>query len=65
MKDVSSPFGLVISNQRGHTPVFPGPGSDKPPINNDTVKEVSFYLKGVSIDNTPAANPINMLDHNC
>ncbi len=61
LKDVSSPFGLVISNQRGSTPTFPGPGSDKPPINNDNVKEVSFYLKGVSIDNTPAANPINIV----
>ncbi len=61
LKDVSSPFGLVISNQRGSTPTFPGPGSDKPPINNGNVKEISFYLKGVSIDNTPADNPINIV----
>ncbi len=61
LKDVSSPFGLVISNQRGSTPVFPGPGSDKPPINNGNVKEVSFYMKGVSIDNMPAVNPINII----
>jgi hypothetical protein len=61
LKDVSSPFGLVISNQRGSTPTFPGPDSDKPPINNGNVKEVSFYLKGVSIDNTPADNPINIV----
>ena len=70
LKDVSSPFGLVISNQRESTPISPGPDSDKPPINNDSdkppinngnVKEVSFYLKGISIDNTPAVNPINIV----
>ena len=49
LKDVSSPFGLVISNQRGSTPVFAGPGSDKPPMNNGNVNEISFYLKGISI----------------
>ena len=61
LKDVSSPFGLVISNQRGSTPIFPGPDSDTPPINNGNVKEVSFYLKGISIDNNPAVNPINIV----
>ena len=61
LKDVSSPFGLVISNQRGSTPISPGPDSDKPPINNGNVKEVSFYLKGVSIDNKLAVNPINIV----
>ena len=59
LKDVTSPFGLVISNQREGTPNFSQTGSDKPPMNNDNVKEVSFYLKGVSIDNMPATNPIN------
>ena len=65
LKNVTSPFGLVISNQRESAPMFPGPisddGSDKPPINNDNVKEVSFYLKGVSIDDMPAVNPINII----
>ena len=59
LKDVTSPFGLVISNQRGSAPISPGPNSDEPPIINDNVKEVSFYLKGISIDNNPAVNPIN------
>jgi len=61
LKDVTSPFGLVISNQREITHMFPGLGSDKPPINNANVKEVSFYLKGISIDDTPAVNPINII----
>ena len=61
LKNVTSPFGLVISNQRESTPIFPGLGSDKPPINNANVKEVSFYLKGISIDDTPAVNPINII----
>jgi hypothetical protein len=61
LKNVSSPFGLVISNQRESTPILPGSDSDKPPINNDNVKEVSFYLKGISIDDTPAVNPINII----
>jgi hypothetical protein len=70
LKNVSSPFGLVISNQRESTPFFPEPDSDKPPINNDSdnppinndnVKEVSFYLKGISIDNNPSVDPINII----
>ena len=61
LKGVSITFGLVISNQRGSTPIFPGPGSDKPPMNNGDVKEISFYLKGISIDNAPAVNPINII----
>jgi len=98
LKDVSSPFGFVISNQREGTNTFPGSGSDKlpfglgsmlfdkfsgilnqregtnifpgsgsgsgsdePPVNNDNVREVSFYLKGVSIDNMPAVSPINII----
>ncbi len=61
LKNVSSPFGLVISNQRESTPMFPGPASDTPPLNNENVKEVSFYLKGISIDNTPAVDPINTI----
>ena len=61
LKNVSSPFGLVISNQRGSTPTFSGPDSDEPPINNANMKEVSFYLKGISIDNNPAVNPINIV----
>jgi hypothetical protein len=61
LKNVSSPFGLVISNQRGSTPIFSGPDSDEPPINNANMKEVSFYLKGISIDNNPAVNPINIV----
>jgi hypothetical protein len=61
LKNVSSPFGLVISNQRESTPIFPELDSDKPPINNANMKEVSFYLKGISIDDTPAANPINII----
>jgi hypothetical protein len=85
LKNVTSPFGLVISNQRESTPVpgsdklpfgleilnqlgisnqresTPVPGSDTPPINNDNVKEISFYLKGISIDNLPAVNPINII----
>jgi hypothetical protein len=61
LKNVSSPFGLVISNQRESTDISSGPDSDKPPINNGNVKEVSFYLKGVSIDDTPAVNPINIV----
>ena len=58
LKNVTSPFGLVISNQREGTP---GPGSDKPPINNGNVKEVSFYLKGISLDDMPAVNPVNVI----
>jgi hypothetical protein len=61
LKNVSSPFGLVISNQRESTPSIPGFGSDTPPINNENVNEVSFYLKGISIDNTPAVDPINII----
>ena len=61
LKNVSSPFGLVISNQREITQIFSGPDSDKPPINNANIKEVSFYLKGISIDDTPAVNPINII----
>jgi hypothetical protein len=61
MKNVSSPFGLVISNQRESTPNFPELDSDKPPLNNENMKEVSFYLKGISIDDNPAANPINII----
>ncbi|HKR72580.1 MAG TPA: hypothetical protein VJR94_00560 [Candidatus Nitrosocosmicus sp.] len=95
LQDVSSPFGLVISNQREGGLIFPWPGFDKPPFglgsllfdefpeilkqrgispifpgdddsdtpppNNDNVKEVSFYLKGVAIDNMPATNPINII----
>ena len=59
---VSVPFGLVILPQRGGPPVTPGPSAgDNPPKNNPNVNQVSFYLKGVSIDNTPAANPINII----
>jgi hypothetical protein len=61
LKDVTGPFGLVISNHRGSNPIFPGPGSNKPPVNNGNVKEISFYLKGISIDNTLASNPINIV----
>ena len=90
LKNVTSPFGLVISNQRDGTPgpgsdifpfgvgsmlfdkfselnqregtnIFPSDNSDKPPMNNGNVKEVSFYLKGISIDNLPAINPVNIV----
>lgn len=93
LKDVTSPFGFVISNQREDTSNFPWPvsdkipfglgimdqfgilkpgkispnfpgmssSSDKPPINNGNAKEISFYLKGVSIDNMPAVNPVNIV----
>ena len=43
------------------TNILPKIASDKPPINNGNAKEVSFYLKGVSIDNKPADNPINIV----
>jgi hypothetical protein len=62
LKDVSSPFGIEISNHRGGPPIFPGVDeSHRPPPNNDNVKEVSFYLKGISIDNMPAVNAINFI----
>lgn len=61
LKDITSPFGLVISNQRGSAPIYPGPTSPTPPLNNGNAKDISFYLKGVSIDNIPAVNPINTI----
>ncbi|HET7345454.1 MAG TPA: hypothetical protein VFJ05_06255 [Nitrososphaeraceae archaeon] len=61
LKGITTPFGLVISNQRGSAPIFPGPDSDRPPLNNGNVKDISFYLKGVSIDTTPAVNPTNII----
>jgi hypothetical protein len=59
LKDITSPFGLMISNQRGSTPIFPGPASDKPPLNNRNAEDISFYVKGISVDDKSAANPIN------
>lgn len=61
LKDITSLFGLVISNQRGSAPIHPGPTSPTPPLNNGNAKDISFYLKGVSIDNIPAVNPINTI----
>ena len=57
---VTTPFALVISNQRGNIrDTLPDLDSDKPPMNNPDPKAISFYLKGVSLDNTAAVNPIN------
>jgi hypothetical protein len=60
LTNVSSPFALVISKQRGSTPIVPGPTSDRPPLNNANTNDISFYIKGVSIDNMPATQPINI-----
>jgi hypothetical protein len=59
LKDITSPFGLMISNQRGSTPIFPGPASDKPPLNNRDPEDISIYIKGISVDDKSAANPMN------
>jgi hypothetical protein len=56
---VSAPFGLAIANQKGNAPTSPGQPSDKPPPINSNVNDISFYVKGVSADTTPAANPLN------
>jgi hypothetical protein len=61
LKQVSSPFALLISKQRGSITILPGPTSDRPPLNNANIHDISFYVKGVSIDDIPAANPINIL----
>jgi hypothetical protein len=60
LKDITSPFGLMISNQRGSTPIFPGPASDKPPLNNRDPEDISIYIKGISVDDKSAANPMNI-----
>jgi hypothetical protein len=58
LKDVTSPFGVAISNQRGSTPII-NPPVEKTPLNNRDVKDISFYLKGISVDDKSADNPIN------
>jgi hypothetical protein len=58
LKDVTSPFGIAISNQRGSTPIT-NPPIEKTPLNNRDVKDISSYLKGISVDDKAADNPIN------
>jgi hypothetical protein len=58
LKDVTSPFGVAISNQRGSTPII-NPPIEKTPLNNRDVKDISSYLKGISVDDKAADNPIN------
>jgi hypothetical protein len=60
LNKVTTPFALVISNQRGDAPdALPTPSSDEPPNNNNNPDQISFYLKGVSLDDTAATNPLN------
>ena len=60
LNNVTTPFALVISNQRGEAPdALPTPSSDELPNNNNNPDHISFYLKGVSLDDTAATNPIN------
>jgi hypothetical protein len=58
LKNTISPFGLEISNQRSGIPIL-NPPIEKTPLNNRNAKDISIYLKGVSLDDNPAANPLN------
>ena len=51
LNNVTTPFALVISNQRGEAPdALPTPSSNELPNNNNNPDHISFYLKGVSLD---------------
>ena len=57
LKNTISPFGLEISNQRSGIPIL-NPPIEKTPLNNRNAKDISIYLKGVSLDDNPGSKSI-------
>jgi hypothetical protein len=59
LKGVTHPFGFIISKVRGASPQGPSTSAaTNPPLIDTNPSHIIFFLKGVTIDNNPALNPL-------
>ena len=54
---VTAPFGIIVSKDRHQTPPS-SPGKNRPPLDDKDPNHIVFFLKGVTIDNNLAVNPL-------
>jgi hypothetical protein len=59
LKGITHPFGFIISKVRSAAPQGPSTSAaTNPPLIDANPSHIIFFLKGVTIDNNPALNPL-------
>jgi hypothetical protein len=54
---VTAPFGIIVQKDRHQTPPS-SPGNNRPPLDDKDPNHIVFFLKGVTIDNNLAVDPL-------